>query len=224
LHECALAPGVRRAHLRRMMIRRLLQLSLGLFLFGFSTALMVRAGLGLNPWDIFHQGVADRLGWSIGSVIVATGALLLLLWIPLRERPGIGTVSNMLFVGVAANWSLSVLPGAEGLPLQILFLVGGVVLQGLAAGIYIGAGLGPGPRDGLMTGLVARTGWSIRSVRGGIEVTVVAAGWLLGGTVGIGTLVYAVAIGPLVQIFLPLFTVGKRRGGASADRLQDCAP
>jgi uncharacterized membrane protein YczE len=208
-----------------MLPRRLLQLALGLFLFGFSTALMLRAGLGLNPWDIFHQGLADRIGWSIGSVIVAVGAVVLLLWIPLRERPGVGTVANMLFVGLAANWSLSFLPEAQGLPLQIAFLVGGIVLQGVAAGTYIGAGLGPGPRDGLMTGLAARTRWSIRSVRTGIEVLVVAVGWLLGGTVGIGTLLYAVAIGPLVQIFLPLLTIEKpKRTPASGDRLKDCAP
>jgi uncharacterized membrane protein YczE len=208
-----------------MLPRRLIQLALGLFLFGFSTALMLRAGLGLNPWDIFHQGVADRLGWSIGSVIVAVGAVVLLLWIPLRERPGVGTIANMLFVGLAANWSLAVLPEAHGLPLRIAFLVAGIVLQAVAAGTYIGAGLGPGPRDGLMTGLVARTGWSIRAVRSGIEVAVVAAGWLLGGTVGVGTLLYAAAIGPLVQIFLPLLTVGKRKpAAASGDRLQDCAP
>jgi uncharacterized membrane protein YczE len=208
-----------------MLPRRLAQLALGLFLFGFSTALMLRAGLGLNPWDIYHQGLADRLGWSIGSVIVAVGALLLLLWIPLRERPGVGTIANMLFVGLAANWSLSVLPEAQGLPLQIAFLLGGIVLQGVAAGTYIGAGLGPGPRDGLMTGLVARTGWSIRVVRTSIEVLVVAVGWLLGGTVGIGTLLYAVAIGPLVQIFLPLLTIEKRKTPmASGDRLKDCAP
>jgi uncharacterized membrane protein YczE len=148
--------------------------------------------------------------------------VVLLLWIPLKERPGVGTLSNMLFVGLAANWSLSVLPAAHGLPAQIAFLVGGIVLQGIAAGVYIGAGLGPGPRDGLMTGLVRRTGWSIRSVRGGLEVAVVAAGWLLGGTVGIGTLLYAVAIGPLVQVFLMLFTIRKRTG--SGERFQDCAP
>jgi uncharacterized membrane protein YczE len=208
-----------------MLPRRLAQLALGLFLFGFSTALMLRAGLGLNPWDIFHQGVADRLGWSIGSVIVAVGAALLLLWIPLRERPGVGTIANMLFVGLAANWSLSVLPQAQGLPLQIGFLLGGILLQAIAAGTYIGAGLGAGPRDGLMTGLSARTGWSIRAVRSGIEVTVVAAGWLLGGTVGIGTLLYAVAIGPLVQIFLPLLSIEKPKAPPpSCDRLQDCAP
>ena len=206
-----------------LLFRRLVQLALGLFLFGFSTALMLRAGLGLNPWDVFHQGVADRLGWSIGAVIVAVGAFVLLLWIPLRERPGIGTISNMLFVGVAANWSLSILPAAQGLPAQSAFLTGGIVLQAVAAGIYIGAGLGPGPRDGLMTGLVRRTGWSIRSVRSGIEVAVVAAGWLLGGTVGVGTLLYAAAIGPLVQIFLPLFTIARRRS-VSGERLQDCAP
>jgi uncharacterized membrane protein YczE len=208
-----------------MLPRRLAQLALGLFLFGVSTALMLRAGLGLNPWDIFHQGLADRLGWSIGSVIVAVGAIVLLLWIPLRERPGIGTIANMLFVGLAANWSLAFLPEAQGLPLQIAFLIGGIVLQGVAAGTYIGAGLGPGPRDGLMTGLVARTGWSIRSVRGGIEVAVVAVGWLLGGTVGIGTLLYAAAIGPLVQVFLPLLTVkAPEPQPPSGDRLEDCAP
>ena len=206
-----------------MLVRRLLQLALGLFLFGVSTALMVRAGLGLNPWDIFHQGVADRIGWSIGSVIIATGAAVLLLWIPLRERLGIGTISNMLLVGIAANWSLSVLPGAEGLPAQMGYLVGGILLQAVAAGTYIGAGLGAGPRDGLMTGLVARTGWSIRSVRSGIEVIVVAVGWLLGGTVGVGTLLYAVTIGPLVQVFLPLLTIKPRPSLASKEGLEHCA-
>jgi uncharacterized membrane protein YczE len=207
-----------------MLLRRLAQLALGLFLFGISTALMLRAGLGLNPWDVFHQGVADRLGWSIGTVIIATGAAVLLLWIPLCERPGIGTISNMLFVGLAANWGLSVLPGAVGLPMQIAHLAGGIVLQAIAAGTYIGAGLGPGPRDGLMTGLVERTGWSIRTVRTGIEVAVVGVGWLLGGTVGVGTLVYAAAIGPLVQIFLPLLTISKRQDNASGDGLENCAP
>lgn len=208
-----------------MLPRRLTQLALGLFLFGVSTALMLRAGLGLNSWDIFHQGLADRLGWSIGSVIVGVGAIVLLLWIPLRERPGVGTIANMLFVGIAANWSLSVLPEARGLPLQIAFLIGAIVLQAVAAGTYIGAGLGAGPRDGLMTGLSARTGVSIRSVRTGIEVLVVAVGWLLGGTVGIGTLLYAAAIGPLVQIFLPLLTIeGPKPPLASGDRLKDCAP
>jgi uncharacterized membrane protein YczE len=208
-----------------MLPRRLAQLALGLLLFGFSTALMLRAGLGLNPWDIFHQGLADRLGWSIGSVIVTVGAVVLLLWIPLRERPGVGTIANMMFVGLAANWSLSVLPQAQGLPLQIAFLVGGIVLQGVAAGTYIGAGFGAGPRDGLMTGLAARTGWSIRSVRTGIELLVVAVGWLLGGTVGIGTLLYAGTIGPLVQIFLPLLTIGKPKPPLpSGHRLKDCAP
>src|SRR4028119_1607365 len=128
-----------------MLPRRLLQLALGLFLFGVSTALMLRAGLGLNPWDIFHQGLADRLGWSIGAVIVAVGAVVLLLWIPLRERPGVGTIANMLFVGLAANWSLPGLGRAQDLLLQIAFLIGGIVLQAVAAGTYIGAGLGAGP-------------------------------------------------------------------------------
>jgi uncharacterized membrane protein YczE len=206
-----------------MFVLRLAQLMLGLFLFGFSTALMLRAGLGLNPWDVLHQGAAERLGMSIGSVIVAAGAFILLLWIPLRERPGIGTVANMLLVGVAADWGLAVLPAAESTAAQILFLAGGILLQAVAAGIYIGAGLGPGPRDGLMTGIARRTGWSIRAVRTGIEASALAAGWLLGGTFGIGTLIFAAAIGPLVQLALPLFRIKSRTRLASAERLQDCA-
>jgi uncharacterized membrane protein YczE len=207
------------------MTRRLVQLFFGLFLYGLSTALMLRAGLGLNPWDVFHQGLAARSGWSIGTVIIAVGAFVLLLWIPLRQRPGFGTLANLVCVGLAANLSLAVLPAVQGLALQAGFLLAGVVLNGIATGAYIGAGLGPGPRDGLMTGLVRRSGWQVRTVRTGIELGVVAAGWLLGGTVGVGTLLYALAIGPLVQIFLPLFS----RGGAAAapasgDSLQDGPP
>jgi uncharacterized membrane protein YczE len=207
------------------MTRRLAQLFFGLFLYGLSTALMVRAGLGLNPWDVFHQGLADRSGWSIGSVIVAVGAVVLLLWIPLRQRPGFGTVANLVLVGVAANLGLALLPAAHGLPLQIAFLAAGIVLNGMATGFYIGAGMGPGPRDGLMTGLVARTGWQVRIVRTAIELSVVAVGWLLGGTVGIGTLAYALLIGPLVQFFLPRLSLARLRPQpASGERLQDCAP
>ncbi len=207
------------------MLRRLAQLFFGLFLYGLSTALMVRAGLGLNPWDVFHQGLADRTGWSIGSVIVAVGAVVLLAWIPLRQRPGFGTVANLLFVGIAANAGLALLPAAQGVALQVAFLAAGIVLNGMATGFYLGAGMGPGPRDGLMTGIVARTGWQVRVVRTGLEVSVVAVGWLLGGTVGVGTLAYALLIGPLVQFFLARLSLERRRPPAvSGERLQDCAP
>lgn len=211
-----------------MLRRRLVQLFLGLFLFGFSTALMVRAGLGLNSWDVLHQGLAYRSGWSIGAIIVAAGAFVLLLWVPLRQRPGFGTVANIVFVGLAANLGLALLPEVEALAPRILLLLLAVLLNGLATGAYLGAGLGPGPRDGLMTGLVERTGWSIRAVRGAIELSVVAAGWTLGGTVGAGTILYALAIGPLVQIFLPPLTLATAARAAapagSAERLEDGAP
>lgn len=190
-----------------MMIRRLVQLHAGLLLFGLSTAMMVRSDLGLNPWDVFHQGVADRTPLSLGAVIIISGAIVLLMWIPLRQRPGIGTISNMVVIGLAADAGLWLIPQIESLPLRAAMLLGGIVLNGIATGAYIGAELGPGPRDGLMTGLAARTGRSIRMVRTGIELTVLAIGWALGGTIGIGTILYAVAIGPIVHRTLPLFTV-----------------
>jgi hypothetical protein len=217
------APGDGEAHLRRM-TRRLIQLFFGLALYGFSTALMLRAGLGLNPWDVFHQGLAARSGWSMGSVIIAVGVFVMLLWIPLRQRPGFGTLANLVFVGISANAALAVLPAAQGLALQIAFLIAGIVLNAVATGAYIGAGMGPGPRDGLMTGLVRRTGWPVRTVRTGIELTVVAVGWLLGGTLGAGTLIYALAVGPLVQVFLPMFSRERPKALPSGDRLQNCAP
>jgi uncharacterized membrane protein YczE len=188
--------------------RRLVNLYAGLVLFGLSIALMVHSGLGLNPWDVFHQGLAERTGWRFGLVVIAVSAVVLLLWIPLRERPGVGTVSNVIVIGLAVDGALAVLPEPGQLTVRAGFLVAGIVLNGLATGLYIGAGLGPGPRDGLMTGL-ARRGHSIRVVRTSIEVLVLAAGWLLGGTVGIGTVLYAVSIGPLVHFFLPRLTVGR---------------
>jgi uncharacterized membrane protein YczE len=193
--------------------RRLAQLYVGLVLYGVSMGMMIRAGLGLDPWDVLHQGLTERLGWSFGTVTIVVGALVLLLWIPLRQRPGIGTVSNVFVIGVAVDATLWLLDSPGALWARVALLVGSVLLNGLAGGCYIGAGLGPGPRDGLMTGLVARTGWSVRVVRTVIEAAVLGVGWLLGGTVGIGTVLYAVTIGPLVHFFLPRLTVAPRSGG-----------
>jgi uncharacterized membrane protein YczE len=187
--------------------RRLTQLLAGLVLYGFSMGLMIESTLGLNPWDVFHQGVAEHTGWSFGVVTIVVGALVLLLWVPLRQRPGIGTVSNVFVIGIAVDASLWLLPTPASVPMRIAFLGVGVILNGIASGAYIGAQLGPGPRDGLMTGLVARSGRSVRLVRTSLELAVLAIGWVLGGSVGIGTVLYAVAIGPLVHVFLPLLTV-----------------
>ena len=189
--------------------RRLAQLYAGLVLYGASMALQIRADLGLDPWDVFHQGVADRTGLSFGTVVIVTGAVVLLAWVPLRQRPGIGTVSNVFVIGIAVDATLALLPEAGSTPVALAMLLAGVGLNGVASGAYIGAGLGPGPRDGLMTGLVRRTGGSIRVVRTSIEVTVVAVGAALGGTVGLGTVLYALSIGPLVHVLLPRMTVAQ---------------
>ncbi|MDG4840608.1 hypothetical protein O7631_29125 [Micromonospora sp. WMMD967] len=195
-------------NLRHRPVRRLVQLYLGLGLYGVSMALMVRSDLGLDPWDVFHQGLSELTGLSFGTVTIGVGALVLLLWIPLRQRPGLGTVSNVVVIGLVVDATLAVLPSGGPLSVQIALLVTGIVANGAATGMYLGARLGPGPRDGLMTGFVARRpGWSIRLVRTAIEVTVLALGWLLGGTVGLGTVAYALAIGPLAQLFIPLFAV-----------------
>jgi uncharacterized membrane protein YczE len=187
--------------------RRLAQLYAGLVLYGVSMALQIRAGLGLDPWDVFHQGVADRTGLSFGMVVIVVGAAVLLAWVPLRQRPGIGTVSNVFVIGGAVDGALALIPDAGSTAVGVAMLVAGVGLNGVAAGAYIGAGLGPGPRDGLMTGLVQRTGRSVRLVRTTIEITVLVVGAALGGTVGVGTVVYAVSIGPLVHALLPRLTV-----------------
>lgn len=189
------------------MTRRLLQLFVGLALYGLSTALMLRGGLGLNPWDVLHEGLSHRIGWSFGSVVIAAGAVVLLLWVPLRQRPGVGTISNLLVIGLAADASLRLIPPVEGAALRFVLLATGVVLNGAATAAYIGVGLGPGPRDGLMTGIARVTGRPIGAVRTGIELAVLAAGWLAGGTVGIGTVVYALAIGPIIGRMLPVFTL-----------------
>ena len=187
--------------------RRLVQLYAGLVLYGVSMALLVRSGLGVMPWDVLHQGLARQLGWSLGVVTIVVGALVLLAWIPLRERPGLGTVSNVVVIGLALDVALAVLPEPSSLPLRVALVPAGILLNAVATAAYIGVHLGPGPRDGLMTGLVRRTGRSVRLVRTSIEVTVVALGWLLGGTLGVATVLYALAIGPLVHALLPRLAV-----------------
>ena len=195
-------------NLRHRPVRRLVQLYLGLTLYGLSMALMIRSHLGLDPWDVFHQGLSELTGLSFGTVTIGVGALVLLLWIPLRQRPGLGTVSNVVVIGLVVDATLALLPTGGPFSVRIAMLITGIVANGAATALYLGARLGPGPRDGLMTGYVARRpGLSIRLVRTVIEVTVLALGALLGGTVGVGTVAYALAIGPLAQFFIPLFAV-----------------
>ena len=189
------------------MARRMIQLFLGLALYGISLGLMVRANFGLDPWDVFHQGLATRTGLSLGMMVNLVGAAVLLLWIPIRQRPGIGTIANVFLIGTFADISLWLIPPIHSLLLTVPMLILGVFLNGVATGAYIGAGLGPGPRDGLMTGLVKRTGGSVRVIRTSIEVAVLIAGWLLGGTVGLGTVIYAIAIGPIVHRMMTIFAV-----------------
>jgi uncharacterized membrane protein YczE len=166
------------------------------------------------PWDVLHQGLARQLGWSLGVVTMVVGALVLLAWVPLRERPGLGTVSNVVVIGLALDAALAVLPEPSSLPLRAALVGIGIALNAVATAAYIGVHLGPGPRDGLMTGLVRRSGRSVRLVRTSIEVAVVALGWLLGGTLGIATVLYALAIGPLVHALLPRLSVDLSRTSA----------
>jgi uncharacterized membrane protein YczE len=187
--------------------RRLPQLVVGLLLYGASLAMMVRGALGLAPWDVLHSGFIRHVPMTIGQAVVLLSFVVLLLWIPLREKPGIGTVANAVLVGLAADATLAVLAEPDSLVLRAGLLVGGLVLNGLATALYIGSQLGRGPRDGLMTGLARRTGLSLRLVRTALEVTVVVIGLLLGGALGLGTVVYALAIGPLAQLMLPWWTV-----------------
>ena len=201
----------RSAHLTR----RVLQLYIGLALYGVSSALLVRGGLGLEPWGVLHQGLAERTGLTIGVVSIIVGAVVLLLWIPIRQRPGLGTVSNVFVIGIAMDGTLALVPDVHGLGAQIPVMIVGIMLNGMATGLYISARFGPGPRDGLMTGLHRLTGRSIRLVRTAIEVAVVATGFVLGGSVGVGTVAYALAIGPLAQLFLRVFAIPDQHGGST---------
>jgi uncharacterized membrane protein YczE len=191
-----------------MVPRRLTQLYAGLTLYGVSGSFILLSGLGNDPWDVLHQGLARQTPIGTGTWVCLVGAIVLLGWIPLRQRPGLGTISNVIVIGLVVDVMLAMFGQAHAMPERVALLLSGIVLNGVATGMYIGARFGPGPRDGLMTGLAAR-GLSIRSVRTGIEVTVLLIGALLGGTVGLGTLLYAVTIGPLAHVFIPAFTVAE---------------
>ena len=201
------------------LVTRLVRLYLGLAGFGVSLALMVRARLGLGPWDVLHQGIARLLGVQLGWVTIGVSGLVLLAWIPLRQRPGLGTLSNAIIVGLVVNGALDVLPAPRSLAWRAVWLATGIGLNGLATACYIGAGLGPGPRDGLMTGIAAR-GHSLRAVRTLIEISVLAIGFALGGIVGVGTVAYALSIGPLTHVLLPRLTV-KEHGDKKGMREHD---
>ncbi len=205
-----LASGARAGFaLREPAAHRVAQLLAGLVLFGVSSSMLLLSRLGLDPWDVLHQGLSRQIGLGVGTWAIIVGVAVLGLWIPLRQRPGIGTVLNVLLVGSVIDLILATVHSPHALAARIALLIGGVLLNGVATGAYIGAGLGPGPRDGLMTGLAAR-GHPIRVVRTGIELTVLAVGWALGGTVGVGTVVYALSIGPLAHFFIPLLTIDER--------------
>jgi uncharacterized membrane protein YczE len=204
----------------RAAMPRLPGLLLGLVLFGVGIAMMVEAGLGLGPWEALHQGIADRLGLQIGTVSILLGIPILALWWPLGERPGLGTLLNVVLIGAATDVAISLIPTAVAVPTQLALMLGGVVVIGLGSAIYLSADLGPGPRDGLMTGLHHRFGWSIRRARTAVELSVLLAGWALGGTIGIGTVVFALGIGPVIQVFLGVVDRGDRVGRSRRARLE----
>jgi uncharacterized membrane protein YczE len=188
------------------LFQRLVRCVFGLALFGLGISLILQADLGAAPWDVFHTGVSELTGIPVGTVIIITGVALLVLWIPLREQPGIGTILNAIEIGVVVDLTLPLIPEPDLLAVRVPMMLSGVVIIAIGSGLYIGSGLGPGPRDGLMTGL-ARRGLSIRVARTGIELFVLAVGIALGGSIGIGTAVFAIAIGPLVHVFLPMLTI-----------------
>ncbi|MHB1171002.1 MAG: membrane protein YczE [Lacisediminihabitans sp.] len=192
---------------RLLLARRIAQLLVGLFLYGIAISMMIRAGIGVSPWDVLAQGVSKQTGIPFGWVTNIIGLGVLLLWIPIRQRPGIGTLLNALLIGPSAEVGLALIPAETQPWAQLLVFAGGLALVAVATGLYIGAGFGPGPRDGLMTGINRRWGWRIWIVRTSIEVTVLSIGWFLGGNVGLGTVAFALLIGPMVGVTLPLLRV-----------------
>lgn len=210
----------------RTALPRLPALVTGLALFGVGIALMVEGGLGLGPWEALHQGIAVQLGLQIGTVSVLLGIPILVLWLPLGERPGLGTLLNVVLIGTSTDLAIAAIPTAETVPMQLSLMAGGVVVIALGSATYLSADLGPGPRDGLMTGVHHRFGWSIRRARTAIELSVLIVGWALGGTIGVGTVVFALGIGPVIQFFLGIVDrenrVGRRRARlAAADHLDE---
>lgn len=198
-----------------IIVPRLPGLLLGLVLFGVGIAMMVQADLGLGPWEAFHQGIARITGLQLGTVSILLGIPIILAWWPLGERPGFGTIANMVLIGLATNVGIAVIPVVSGVAVQLGLMLAGVVTIAVGSGLYLAADLGPGPRDGLMTGLHLRFGWSIRRARTAVELSVLVAGFLLGGTIGLGTVVFALGIGPMVQVALRVFD---REGRVSARR------
>jgi uncharacterized membrane protein YczE len=204
-----------------LVTRRIIQLLLGLVLYGLADSLMIRAAVGVDPWTVFAQGISARTGVGIGWVTNVVGIFVLLLWIPLRQKPGIGTVVNIIVIGPAIELGLRLIPPATGIWAQVLYFGGGLLMVAVGSGLYIGARFGPGPRDGLMTGIHRRTGWPIWIGRTMVEATVLLVGWLLGGNVGLGTLAFALLIGPLCGWTLPLFaTHARAKDDATEARLE----
>jgi uncharacterized membrane protein YczE len=205
---------------RQQLVARIPRLVFGLVLFGFGAAMMVLAGLGLSPWEVMAQGISFKTGIPIGTVGILIGIVVLFVWIPLKEKVGIGTILNVLIIGIVIDLTLWLAPeSVDGLAVRWILLLGGILLVGIGSGLYIGAGLGPGPRDGLMTG-IARRGVNIGLARFGIEITVLVAGWLLGGTVGIGTVLFAFGMGPLIAILLPRLSVPPLEDDARANQTE----
>jgi uncharacterized membrane protein YczE len=201
-----------------ILTRRVIQLLVGLFAYGIAISLMVQAGIGVAPWDVLTQGISHQTGLDFGLLTNVIGGAVLLCWIPIRQRPGLGTLANVLLIGPSAQLGLWIVPQQRLLVFQLLYYVAGLLLLAVATGLYIGARMGPGPRDGLMTGIHARTGWKLWAIRTVIEVTVLLVGWALGGNFGPGTIAFALLIGPLVSITIPRLTVPIPQRGAMGPR------
>jgi uncharacterized membrane protein YczE len=207
------------------MTRRVLQLLVGLFLYGMGIAMILRGAIGVAPWDVLSQGIDNHTGLGFGLITVLMSGVVLLFWIPIRQKPGVGTVLNALLVGPSADVGLWLIPEGLDLWLRIVLFAAGLLVLAIATGLYIGANFGPGPRDGLMTGLHRRTGQKIWVVRTGIELVVLVIGWILGGNVGVGTVLFAVLVGPLCNWTMPLFAIPRtaNRGGPAEQLLEGTA-